>query len=279
MASFRRRGPRNARKWYVRFETGRVVDDKRPQTDRLLKGVVNDYQATQELARVERELAAGRDPFPGPAVVPAAVKPLMENWRDSLTNRSAADDRSRIDRHLIPKFKTATLDEITLPAVIKWIRDLKKGDLSPQTQRHLVNLLSRFFSWAIGGGLATVNPVKMVPQGVRPIAAQDSDEARPWLEDEGKVSELVGQLGGDVGKMFYLANRSGLRLGEVCGLRLSDLEFLHEGVIRVAHSYDGPLKEAKPGGKTTKVGAGSERRRRDHRHPRQDPEAPGRQAR
>lgn len=34
-----------------------------------------------------------------------------------------------------------------------------------------------------------------------------------------------------------------MRLGEACGLRIGDLDFLHEGVIRVAHSYGGPLKE------------------------------------
>jgi integrase len=61
------------------------------------------------------------------------------------------------------------------------------------------------------------------------------------------VPELVNALGGDVGLMFYLFNRSGMRLGEVCGLRMGDLEILREGVIRVAHSYGGPLKDDKRG--------------------------------
>ena len=45
--------------------------------------------------------------------------------------------------------------------------------------------------------------------------------------------------------MFYLGNRSGLRNGELAGLRLSDLDFLDEGIIRVRYSYEGPLKEDK----------------------------------
>ena len=45
--------------------------------------------------------------------------------------------------------------------------------------------------------------------------------------------------------MFYLGNRSGLRTGEACGLRMSDFEYLAEGVIRVRHSYDGPLRKTK----------------------------------
>jgi integrase len=38
-----------------------------------------------------------------------------------------------------------------------------------------------------------------------------------------------------------------MRPGEAAGLRMSDLEFLKEGIIRVAHSYGGPLKEDKKG--------------------------------
>lgn len=48
--------------------------------------------------------------------------------------------------------------------------------------------------------------------------------------------------------MFYLGNRSGLRTGEIAGLRMSDLSFADEGVIRVRYSYAGPLKEDKNGG-------------------------------
>jgi integrase len=47
--------------------------------------------------------------------------------------------------------------------------------------------------------------------------------------------------------VFYIGNRSGCRLGEILGLRLGDLGFLEEGLIRVAHSFDGPLKEDRRG--------------------------------
>jgi hypothetical protein len=66
-------------------------------------------------------------------------------------------------------------------------------------------------------------------------------------EDETKVPELAAALGHDLGLAFYLANRSGMRLGEVVGLRMGDLDFLPDGVIRVAHSYGGPLKEDRTG--------------------------------
>lgn len=43
--------------------------------------------------------------------------------------------------------------------------------------------------------------------------------------------------------MFYLGNRSGMRTGEIAGLRMSDFSFLDEHVIRLRYSYDNPLKE------------------------------------
>ena len=169
----------------------------------------------------------------------------MERWRDGLSNRNAADDRSRIVRHLIPRFGGSTIERMTLADIMEWLDDLKKTKLSGQSRRHLLNLVSRFFSWAIERGMATVNPVKMIPEGKRPKPQRPRDV--PWLEDDSLVPALLGQLNPVVGLMFYLGNRSGLRTGEAAGLRMSDLDFLQEGVIRVRFSWDGPLKEDKDG--------------------------------
>src|SRR5436305_440832 len=103
MASIKTRGPKNARRYYVAYDVGRTAAGKRVQRMHLLKGVENGKQATQELARVERDLAAGLEPFPT-KVAAEAVGDLLKRWRDTLTNRNADDDRSRIDRHLLPKF-------------------------------------------------------------------------------------------------------------------------------------------------------------------------------
>ena len=248
MAGILKRGPRNAPKFYVQFDRGHTSGGKRVRCTRVLMGVENMFQARQELARVEREVAAGRDPFPDPIVVPVPgglAGPLLRQWAGTLMNRNARDDRSRITRYLVPEFGKMKVEQLTLPVVMTWIDRLAASELSPQSQRHVLGLLSRFFSWCIERGLASSNPIRMVPIGKRPVARLDAD--RPWLEEEKKVPELMAALGFEVGLMFYLGNRSGLRPGEVCGLRMGDLEFLSEGVIRVAHSYDGPLKEDKRG--------------------------------
>lgn len=240
MATLRSRGTRSNKRVYVRYEYDR--GGVREQRERLLRGIANasSYEAKQELARVEREVAAGNDPFPT-AEATKKVGELLQQYMASLDNRSARDDRSRLKNHVIPKWKGHELPEVDLPAIMEWIDELAGGELAVQTQRHALNLLSRFFSWCILRGLTNFNPVKMIPQGAKPTPSRISDG--PWMEDDSLAPKLMLALGGDLALIFYLGNRSGLRLGEICGLTMGDMEFLADGTIRVGHSYDGPLKE------------------------------------
>jgi hypothetical protein len=212
MATILKRGSRAAPKFFIKYDVGVTEDGKRVQRMKLLRGVENVLQARQEAARVERAVGAGVDPFPVPAIVRGVARGLLEQWGKSLTNRNASNDRTMVTKHLMPPFGDLPIDQITLPVVMSWLDELAASDLSPQTQRHALGTLSRFFSWAIERGQAALNPVKMVPPSRRPTLAIDRDQ--PWLEDESKVPELVEALGADIGLMFYLANRSGLRLGE-----------------------------------------------------------------
>lgn len=180
-------------------------------------------------------------------------------------NRSKDDDESRMRCHLLPKWRALPPALITLQAVMLWIDDMKAGEapvaakadpkkagrkpkkrLSEATMRHNLNLLSRFFGWAIERGFAQLNPVRQVPTGKRPRQAPKAAD-RPWIEDDDVVVAAMGALAPPYDLMLYLGNCSGLRPGETWGLRLSDFGFLDEGVIRVRYSCDGPLKEDKRG--------------------------------
>ncbi len=175
------------------------------------------------------------------------VGELMKRWENSLINRSAYDDRSCLRLHVLPRFGSMRLADLTLPVLMTWLDDLRlAGKLEPGTQRHLLNIVSRFFGWAIERGHATINPVRQIPTGRRPHHAPKRDV--PWLADDGQVRAVMGALPAPFDLMFYVGNRAGMRLGEICGLRLSDVADLAAGAFRVRYSYAGPLKEDKTGG-------------------------------
>jgi hypothetical protein len=80
-------------------------------------------------------------------------KASFQSFLDGLTNRNAADDRSRGRRHLMPHFERKRLADIDLGAVMEWIDEQRAaGELGEASILHNLNLLSRFFSLVIARG-------------------------------------------------------------------------------------------------------------------------------
>lgn len=252
MASLVKRGTRAAPQWHVKW-TVQTAEGKPRQIWKRLHGVENQKQALKRLAEIEVALQKGEDPFPT-RIEPTASQHLLEAWTKTLTNRNAATDAGVVRKHLIPRFGHLSLEKITLAEVRDWAKDMREGPLAAQTQKHLLGTLSRFWSWCIEEEqTSALNPVRSLPSRLRPVVVH---KKRATLEDEAKLAKLIASLPPPVDLMLALANRTGARLGEVCGLRLSDLDDLDKGFILVSHSYGGPLKEDKRGeGKFKKIPA------------------------
>src|SRR5947207_551614 len=136
MATIIKRGSRTAPKFFIKFDAGVTADGQRVQRMKLLRGVRDMPEARQQAAWVEREITAGRDPFPGPGVVPDSVGTLIDRWAAALSNRNASNDRAMVKNRLRPRFEKQSVEQITLPVVMGWIDEPAASDLAPQTQRH-----------------------------------------------------------------------------------------------------------------------------------------------
>src|SRR5439155_21603356 len=55
---------------------------------------------------------------------------LMEAWIETLTNRSAADDRSRLKKYLRPHFGHLRPEDVKLPIVMQWIDKMRATAVS-----------------------------------------------------------------------------------------------------------------------------------------------------
>lgn len=248
------RGTRDNPRVYADF-----YDVDRTRRTRLLRGAATKLEGRKRLNEILARVAAGKPGMAEDEAQPAATSgealcgPLIDEWLAGLTNRNAADDRSRVRRDVRPEWADVKMaDAQKLAGVMRWLTKLRKSELSGQSQRHALNAFSRFMAWAVGHGHADVNPVRMVPQGKRPHSASKAADA-PWLREEATFRKLVARLPSPVSLMFWLGNRSGLRLGEACGLRMEDFAWLKEGIIRAERSYGGPLKEDKGTGAAPKA--------------------------
>lgn len=240
MASVFFRGSKSTPRWYARYrDTAGVWRSKRVRVE-----------SRKDAAAIARQLEAQaerrRYGIEAPESAGLLVGDLLTRWENSLVNRSAYDDRSRLRLHVRPRFGSMRLADVTLPVLMQWLDELRAArQVAPGTQRHLLNLVSRFFGWAIERGFVAVNPVRQIPAGRRPQHAPKRDV--PWIADDETVRAIMRELADPFRLMFYVGNRAGMRLGEICGLRLSDAADLAAGAFRVRYSYNGPLKEDKAG--------------------------------
>jgi len=163
MGSVFNRGMRQKPSWYIKF---RDLDGEwrmRPS------GPPTKAMAQRVLGQVESRIAAGKVGIEQPRKQDR-VGPLMDRWAKGLTNRNADDDRTRLKRHLLPKFGKMTVPAAEkLAVVLDWIDAQRaEGRISEASICHNLNLLSRFFSWEVERGYASVNPVRQIPVGRRP---------------------------------------------------------------------------------------------------------------
>jgi len=244
MASTFNRGSRERPKWFARWRDQDGVWRSKlthQPTRALAFKVALELQARAERQRLGLEKEIVTSPLVGP---------LMERWSMGLTNRSSRDDMGRLRLHMKPRFAALRMEALTLGELMRWLDEERTAArISPATLRHCLNLVSRFFGWAIERGYATSNPVRMIPPGRRPQAPGKRDV--PWISDEAVIVRIMESLPDPFRLMFFIGNRCGARLGECCGVRLGDVATLVQGCIRLRYSYAGPLKEDRRGvGKT-----------------------------
>ena len=182
-------------------------------------------------------------------MTPRTFRALGQEWAKGLQIRAAGLYERNMRCHLIPFFKDIPVAELDSRGITVWLYQMQAtGKVSGSVLRTCFSALSSFMHWCVDLGYAADNPATAVPHNRRPRANQRPNEDVPWIRDDATVLALMKALKTPIDVMFYVGNRCGLRTGEICGLRFSDLEFLAEGVIRSRHSYDGPLKEDQIGG-------------------------------
>jgi len=140
-----------------------------------------------------------------------------------------------------------SLRAVTRPMIARWVTAIVDSGRSTQTAKHALRLVRSALEDAASEGQIKANPALAVRVPRR--VADDATPAWTWLEqreiDALLASELAPQWARDV---WAVAIYTGLRKGELAGLRWSDVEVGDRPHLRVVRSYR----------RTTKSGRGRE---------------------
>jgi integrase len=223
------------------YENGRrrVLASKQPSHADARRMLV---EIEARIARGEAGLPAQRKSFP--TVRELVERFLVEYSRPRLKDlsRYRAQARSVLQKAL-PHIGALSASEIKQTDIIK-LRDALEKKRAAGTVYNLLATLSAVFSWAMREGLSPGNPLKGVerPKAATTLDFLSRDEVQKLLEaaEAGAKSEK-GRL---LQAALVLAVHTGLRKGELFGLRWTDLD-LETRRLTVAHSYRGAPKSGK----------------------------------
>jgi integrase len=202
--------------------------------------------------RLEDLIDGGGDPD---APDPRAPAPTVGEWHERWWAARVAEpttlaaNESRLNNHVLPRWKKVPVDQVRPLEVQAWVRQLEKSGLAPATISSCHQLLRRMMAAAMVEGLRPDDPcahtrLPTIPRGRETY----------WSREQ--VDAIVAKIPGQQEQLIVLTLAyTGLRWGELCGLRVGALDLLRRTlrVVRVETRH-GPKEYPKSGAGRRTVG-------------------------
>lgn len=150
------------------------------------------------------------------------LKEWVSCWLSDVEIRLKASTHAnyvnKMEKHILPYFGEIPLQSITTTSLNSWIKKLELT-LSPNSVRIVYQVLTSCFSSAVKRSLVTVNPCKTV---CLPKRVPTKVEAIDSVEREALKKEALSHRNG---LAIVLGMETGMRIGEISGLKWEDIHF------------------------------------------------------
>lgn len=256
-----RRGENIYKRRDGRYE-GRYVIGKNAK-GRTKFGYVYGHQYTEVRNELLRKKAEQLPPAKSAAACcKMPLRDWLRQWLESevlgsVKGSSYQNYLRQIQVHLIPKFGCFELSQMTPHVICEFIAQLEAEGLAHSTIKGVFRLLNAALRCAQETGLISLNPCRKIR--IHPQEAADQRVlSRSEQEKLRKVSLAQGNL------PVLLSLYTGLRLGEICALKWSDIDW-EKKTVTVRRTVQRTAKAENSTGNRTMLMIGSPKSRRSHR--------------
>jgi integrase len=211
-----------------------------PVRPRGTRDGLTQTQAEAELRRVMAEVQPSVAREQRRTLAEVAEFHLVARENAGLKRSTARGYRSVIEAHLVPVFGDRAVDRITATDIADFDRRLRENNLRPQTRRNILGLLVAILATAKKQGWLTENPASDYEKPRNSRSENDVELRFLTLEEVEAVLRAVprDEFGRVIGTLILAAAMTGMRRGELLGLRWKDVDWTARK-IRVARTYVG----------------------------------------
>lgn len=223
-------------KWLLIYDAPRGIDGKRKQRSEAVSAK-NEEHARRLLGRRIDAIEAGEFEAPSKMTFGELLDRYFEARKGRLQDTTLALYRRVLDQHVRPKIGATRLDKLTREHVEHVLNDARdrstrKNNGQPlcgRTRRNLLIRVRAVLEW----GSKNYDGIRNVARNVDPPLVEEREDV---AFDGGRVRELLQAVKGtELEAIVTTAIGTGLRRGELCALRWSDID-LDNAVLRVRQS-------------------------------------------
>jgi len=237
LGSYRRRGckcpPERKRctcgaKWYYRYDIIDPATGKRKQKE--IGGFKTKEEAEEAAKKILAEIQQGTYVEPTKMTVEEFLLDFVENTLKGEVAPNTYEQRlSFVKNHIAPKIGKTKLSDLSPSQIQKFYNELREQYGAGHVQ-NIGNLLNKALTQAVRWNIISRNPAALVK---KPSTSRKNAKMKTWtVEEQKKFLEYAKSESTFYYVMFLLALTSGMRKGELLGLKWDDVD-TKRGIVSV----------------------------------------------
>lgn len=203
-------------RYYIMIET---KDSSGKRKQKKKSGFKTKNDAQKALIEAQNEINKGIYVEPSKMPYTEFLKTWFRTKKKGLGIQTVEVYQMHLDRYIIPFLGNIQLSKLSTIDIDNFINDMLEKGLAPSTIKKSVNIIKNSLEHAIDLELIRKNVAKKAT-----LSKEKKHEMNVWNEDE--VNQFLKTAKGHrFYSFFYLALMTGMRKGELLGLRWKDIDF------------------------------------------------------
>jgi integrase len=226
--------------WYYETTVGKDENGKRKREK--VRGFKTKKEAEAALRKREYEISRGSYVEPSKMLYKEVLEDWLNDKKHSVKEQTLEGYKLMADLHIIPALGSTPVQKITAQTLQKFVTNLIDKGKSPSYVKKILAVISGSLKRAERWELIPKNPSALIDKpriSKKELTVWDKHEVEQFLKVAKNDRLYIA---------FLLAIMTGMRQGEILGLRWKDIDF-ENGVISIQQtlSHDGKkfLTEAK----------------------------------